>query len=96
MACQKSMNQCFDLRRKDDLNKIASNITEPIQLLAKVINAIKVAILITNSCQQFQDLHAKKYIKELERKLAEEQLKNRNLENDNQELKNHNSRLMQQ
>ena len=36
------MGQCFDLRKKQQLNRIISNITEPAALLNKVINAIKV------------------------------------------------------
>ena len=36
---------------------------------------------------QFQDLHTRKYVQTLERRLVEEQLKNRNLERDNQQMK---------
>lgn len=42
IICQKQMGQCFDLRKKQQLNRIASNITDPAFLLNKVINAIKV------------------------------------------------------
>jgi hypothetical protein len=35
------MGQSFDLRKKQQLNKIVSNITDPAVLLAKVINAVK-------------------------------------------------------
>ena len=40
-VCQKQMGQSFDLRKKQQLNKIVSNITDPAVLLAKVINAVK-------------------------------------------------------
>ncbi len=52
------MGQSFDLRKKQQLNKIASNITDPAILLAKVINAVK-----------FQELHSVKYVQTLEIKL---------------------------
>ena len=38
------MGQSFDIRKKQQLNRIANNITDPVILLSKVINAIKVCV----------------------------------------------------
>ena len=49
--CQRPRGQCFDLRKRQELNKITSNITEPAVLLNKVINAIKVSENNTRYCE---------------------------------------------
>lgn len=66
------MGQSFDLRKKQQLNKIVSNITDPAVLLTKVINAVK-----------FQELHSAKYVQGLERQLVTLQKENRNLREEN-------------
>jgi hypothetical protein len=43
------MGRCFDMRKKQDVSRIANNLTEPEALLNKVINAIKVK-LVFESC----------------------------------------------
>ena len=42
IICNKPKTRCFDLRDKHQLNKIEHDLTEPRELLAKAINAIKV------------------------------------------------------
>jgi len=45
IVCQRVMGRCFDMRKKQDVSRIANNITDPETLLNKVINAIKVRTL---------------------------------------------------
>jgi len=59
IVCQRPMGQSFDIRKKQELNKIVSNITEPAMLLNKVINAIKVrenwiekGIVLRSACEE--------------------------------------------
>ncbi len=42
IVCTKQMGQVFDLRNREDLKRISSNLTNPHEVLQKVINAIKV------------------------------------------------------
>jgi hypothetical protein len=39
------MGQVFDMRKRDDLKRIAINIQNPHEILQKVINAIKVGTI---------------------------------------------------
>lgn len=43
IICNKPKTRCFDLRDKHQLSKIEHDLTEPRELLAKAINAIKVS-----------------------------------------------------
>ncbi|TNV81305.1 hypothetical protein FGO68_gene10304 [Halteria grandinella] len=76
ISCSKIMGQVFDMRKRDDLKRIASNIQNPHEIMQKVINAIK-----------FQELHTKKYIAHLEKQLHQGRVQISNLKKDNQELR---------
>ena len=68
MACGKKIKVSFDTRDKRQLPKIEQNLTEPGELLNKVISAIK-----------FQDLHDKKHQDHMKNKVNFLQNENQNL-----------------
>eukprot|EP00347_Sterkiella_histriomuscorum_P014570 403360376 len=83
--CQKTQMQSFDLRNKQQVNKISTNLTDPTHLLGKVIHAFK-----------FQDLHQRKYVSELEKRCANLEHVNNDLSNKNKDLQVQVQRLGQQ
>jgi len=68
IACGKKKKHSFDIRDKQQLRRIEANLTHPVDLLNKVVNAIR-----------FQELHDKKYLEELEKRIGRLQLDNTNL-----------------
>ena len=57
MVCNDKRFQFFDLKDRNQLKRIESNLTDPNSILTKAIQAIK-----------FQDLQDKKYITHLEKR----------------------------